>query len=218
MSKSEQDNKITPHDPEEDVAQFDKNGKEYPDHVDGKYVDPSDSNSSGNEDGVLPVVAARRTYRKRRRQYKKFIAQNKKCWMCFNVILVMSSILSCIGTGMVVTNDEEGKMMTFCLWLTMLLHVVNFCAGLLNLTGKERKCCFANLLIAFGILEIGLLVFMQVAFFYAQSTEMLSSAPTMYFWLYGQILALYTGLGLVLCYVFRGFCQDQFLEDDSWRR
>ena len=88
----------------------------------------------------------------------------------------------------------------------------------LNILGKERKICFAELLIGFSIFEIGCLIFMQVAFFYAQSTEYLSSAPAIYFWLYGQILALYVGLGVSFCYIFRGFCQDQYLEEDSMRR
>ena len=69
---------------------------------------------------------------------------------------------------MIVGNEEEGGgLMSFSLWLTILLHVVNFFAAILNLTGKERKFCFANLLLAVGVLEVGLIVFMQVAFFHA---------------------------------------------------
>jgi len=28
----------------------------------------------------------------------------------------------------------------------------------------------------------------------------------------------YCGLAFILCYVFRGFCQDPALEEDSWER
>merc|ERR1711935_1142931 len=101
---------------------MDKSGKEYPNHVNGKYIDPSDSGSSGKEDASLPAVKARRTFRTRRRQYKKFKARNQKCWMYFNVTLVLASLCFGIGTGFVVTNDEDGGMMTFALYLTMMLH------------------------------------------------------------------------------------------------
>ena len=62
------------------------------------------------------------------------------------------------------------------------------------------------------------MIFMHVAFFYAQGIEGMSNAPKMYFWLYGQILVLYVGMGFLFCYVFRGFCQDPVLEEESMRR
>ena len=33
-------------------------------------------------------------------------------------------------------------------------------------------------------------------------------SPDLYFWLMGQILMLYIGIAVVVCYFFRKFCQD----------
>ena len=50
-------------DTKEDLEQH----KDLPNHVNGKYVDPSDSASSGLQPGDDPAVAQRRIFRKRRR-------------------------------------------------------------------------------------------------------------------------------------------------------
>jgi len=46
----------------------------------------------------------------------------------------------------------------------------------------------------------------------------LEKSSATYFWLYSQILVMYVTIGFVFCYIFRGFCQDPVLEEDSWKR
>jgi hypothetical protein len=124
----------------------------------------------------------------------------------FVVVPPTDDVLNTSAVAVAVATEQSCGIMTFCLWLTLILHCVNTIAGIINLLGKERKVCFANLLLVFGVAEIGLLVFMQVAFFYAQRERCMTSAEGEYFWLYGQILMLYLGFTFILCYVFRGFC------------
>ena len=33
-------------------------------------------------------------------------------------------------------------------------------------------------------------------------------APSLYFWLMGQILAVYIGIGTIICYFLKKFCKD----------
>ena len=59
----------------------------------------------------------------------------------------------------------------------------------------------------------GSLVFIQVSYFQAQGMSCMTSTvdgvKTIYFWTMGQILALYMGLAVVICYFFRKFCQEE---------
>ena len=142
---------------------------------------------------------------------------NRSWWPWFNIALVLLSLGFAIGTGFVLSGGEDDcGMIKMCLWITQMLHITNFFAGVINIMNKETKCCFGNLVMAFGMMEIGILVFMQVVFFFAQKTECLNTSTGIYFWLYSQILVVYFVLLFLLCCVFRPSCQDPELEEKSW--
>ena len=63
-----------------------------------------------------------------------------------------------------------------------------------------------------------MLVFMQIAYFNSQDDNCLYNAPNLYFFLMGQILTLYLGGAVVLCYFVRKVCQDPQLEAESQKQ
>ena len=90
----------------------------------------------------------------------------------------------------------------------MMMHMMNVIIALLNLTGKETKICTSTCVCVFSIFELVLLVWMNVAYFDAQIKGCIGTEPVLYFWLMAQILVLYVGMTIVVCHMFRKFCQD----------
>ena len=60
-----------------------------------------------------------------------------------------------------------------------------------------------------------MLVFMQVGYFASQAAGGMIEEPILYFWLMGQILALYMTIAIVMCHFLRKFCQDPDKEEDE---
>ena len=122
-----------------------------------------------------------------------------------------------IGSYFILDNNNKNNLSSCgglkeALYAVMSMHAVNTMLSLINLCGCETWCCSSNLVCGFAIFEIGMLVFMQITYFTAQNYYCLSSSPDLYFWMMAQILVLYAGIAVILCYFFRRFCQDD--EDD----
>jgi hypothetical protein len=101
------------------------------------------------------------------------------------------------------------------------MHVVNSFETVLNVTGFEKKLCSGFWVCMFFIFETTIIVYMQVIYFTAMPTDMpmapncIDIAPILYFWMMLNILLLYLGSAIVICYFFRGFCQDPQLEKEE---
>ena len=79
---------------------------------------------------------------------------------------------------------------------------------LINLAGLETKICFSNLMCGFMLYEIGMLIYLQIAYFNSMMLNCLQLAPGLYMWSMLQILTLYVGFVILLCYFARKVCQD----------
>ena len=94
------------------------------------------------------------------------------------------------------------------LYTVVWMHAVNIMMCLINLCGLETKLCNSNMVCCFLIFEIMMLVWIQVSYFNSQSGNCLTGSTTLYLWTMGQILAIYLGMGIIVCHFFRKFCQD----------
>ena len=184
--------------------------------LDKNEVDSLDSEySKGTDLSDDFAVAARRRNRRNKKQYKYFIRENKSFWMWFNLITVFLSLAFIIGTYFILdSNPSNCASLRFILYATIFLHGMNMIIALINLTGKETKICTSNCVCVFSIIEVVLLIWMNVAYFDAQVKGCIGPEPVLYFWLMAQILTLYIGLAIVVCHMFRKFCQDPADGDD----
>ena len=118
-------------------------------------------------------------------------------------------------------SEESCLGLRMTLYLTFSLHALNIFLVLLNLVGLERKLCTQFSTTMLFITEIALLTYMQVMYFQSQRSSealpegCLKEAPTLYFWLMGNILIFYLGFMVVVCYFFRRYCQDPKLEEEE---
>ena len=94
---------------------------------------------------------------------------------------------------------------------------MNFLLSFICLIGKERMCCNSTIVMYLAIIEFAILVFTQIVYFKAQMTGCMEDHQLKYFWLMGQIFALYIGLGVTVCTIFRKNCQDPALSAESKR-
>ena len=173
----------------------------------GGKIDSDDTTSNGTAPNDEYEVSARRMRRERRRSYKAFKRDNKGFWMWFNLIIVLFSVLFQVGTYYVLEwSESDCGNLRLTLYCVIMLHGVNTFMGLLNLAGCETKCCNANMVCFFMIFELGSLLWMQVSYFMSQDRNCMQATPDLYFWLMGQILVVYCGLGIVICHFFRKFC------------
>ena len=85
---------------------------------------------------------------------------------------------------------------------------MNTLVSLINLTGLEIKLCTSNIVCALFLFEIGMLTFMQLSYFTSMKNNCIEIAPSLYFWLMGQILAVYIGIGTIICYFLKKFCKN----------
>ena len=92
------------------------------------------------------------------------------------------------------------------MYLTFGQHVVNCFVALICLAGLEHKICFSNLLCGFIIYEFGMLIYLQIAYFNSMTDDCMSILPKTYLWAALQILTLYFGLIVLLCYFARKVC------------
>ena len=77
-----------------------------------------------------------------RKAYREFIKENKSFWMWFNMIIALCSIGFGVGTYFILDSEETScSMMTGMLWIVIVLHFVNMCGSLANLSGLEKKIC-----------------------------------------------------------------------------
>ena len=95
------------------------------------------------------------------------------------------------------------------------LHSVNTLISLINLTGLEIKICNSNLVCGLLLFEIGMLAFMQISYFQSMKVNCIELVPSLYFWLMVQILAVYIGIGTIICYFLKKFCKDPAEEENA---
>ena len=100
-------------------------------------------------------------------------------------------------------------------YLIFTLHGFNTIVSLINLTGLEIKICNSNLVCGLLLFEIGMLAFMQISYFQSMKAGCIEVAPSLYFWLMGQILAVYIGIGTIICYFLKKFCKDPNEEENT---
>ena len=101
-------------------------------------------------------------------KYDKFLSENKKPWMWFNLMSTLGSIGLALGTFFIVYNSQYNcsySDLKLTLWLVFAMHLVNTLETLLNLTGLERRLCNGPVVCVFFIFEITILVYMQVVYF-----------------------------------------------------
>ena len=100
--------------------------------------------------------------------YVKFVRENKKFWVTFNVLTSLGSIALAVGTYLFLDyfpDDCEEQNIRLPLWFVFGMHIVNAVETIMNLTGLEMKICKGWVVCGFFIFEVTILVFMQVAFF-----------------------------------------------------
>jgi hypothetical protein len=100
--------------------------------------------------------------------YERFLTENKKPWLWFNLLTTLGSIGLAVGTFFVVTNSVYSCSVSdlkLTLWLVFTMHLINALETVLNLTGLERKLCTGPMMCVFFIFEVTVLVYMQVVYF-----------------------------------------------------
>ena len=184
-----------------------------------KAKDDSDDTTSfeGDSDRLDDFqVSAKHTRRSRRKVYKSFKKENKAFWMWFNLLVTFFSAGFLTGTYLILDNSlGDCGNLKFNLWTVMCLHSMNIFVSLINLCGLETKICNQNCVCVLMIGEAGVLVFMQVTYFNSQYKNCIQTAPELYLWTMGQILAIYMGLAIIICHFFRKFCQDPDPEEEA---
>ena len=145
-------------------------------------------------------------------EYQDFLEENSTFWKAFNTAVLLISAGFGVGCYYITSTHIETDLNIACsplkavLFFVMIMHGVNVCMSLVNLIGVETMLCFQNGVLCLGVYEIGMLVFMQIAYFNSQDDNCLYNAPNLYFFLMGQILTLYLGGAVVLCYFVRKVC------------
>lgn len=170
----------------------------------------------------------RQNSRQTKRTYKYFIKENKKFWISFNVVLFLASIGFQIGTYFILAfnskdemSEEQYKQVQVCVQIKYVqyfifgMHSLNTLIALVNFTGMEIRICSANLVCGLLLFEIGMLTFMQITYFQSMKWGCMERTPSLYFWLMGQILAVYFGIGVIVCYFLKKFCRDPEEEVDE---
>ena len=127
-----------------------------------------------------------------------------------------------IGTWFVIAaHEEDCRNLKQTLYLVFIMHLVNSVETVLNITGFEKRLCTGFWVCMFFIFESVVIVYMQVVYFTAMPSDItmeincIDEAPMLYFWMMFNILLLYLGSVVVICYFFRGFCQDPELEKEE---
>ena len=146
--------------------------------------------------------------------YEKFVKENKKHWLWFNLMCTIGSIGMAIGTFVILANYETDcvhSSLRIPLYFVGALHCVNAVETLLNLTGLEKKLCTGPIMCVFLVFEVIVLIYMQVAYFEDQRCFRL--ATMLYIWLCLNILLFYVVLVVVLCFFFRKFCGEPEVEE-----
>jgi hypothetical protein len=93
--------------------------------------------------------------------YEKFLHENKKPWLCFNLFTTLGSIGLAVGTFLVLYNQvDDCKGLKTALWLVFAMHIVNTFETIINLTGLEKKACNGYMICGFFIFEIVVLSYM----------------------------------------------------------
>ena len=162
------------------------------------------------------VVSAKKSRRSRRKAYKDFKKANKAFWMWFNLVIAFFSAGFLTGTYFVLEyNQNDCANLRVVLYAVICLHAVNILMTLINLCGLEVKLCNSNMVCCFIMFEITMLAWMQVSYFNSMSRNCLTNVPNLFLWTFGQILAIYMGLAIVICHFFRKFCQDPDLEEEE---
>ena len=96
------------------------------------------SNGGSPSDASDEEVFARRARRERRRQYIKFVRENKSFWMWFNLIIVFFSIGFGVGTYLILDNAiADCGSLSLVLYAVITLHSANTVMCLINLCGIE---------------------------------------------------------------------------------
>lgn len=101
-------------------------------------------------------------------QYGKFLEENRKPWMWFNLCTTLGSIGLAIGTYFILDSslrECSAADLKITLWLVFAMHIVNAIETLLNFTGLERRLCVGPIMCVFFIFEVTILVYMQVIYF-----------------------------------------------------
>ncbi|CDW83703.1 UNKNOWN [Stylonychia lemnae] len=149
--------------------------------------------------------------------YERFLHENKKPWLFFNLFTTLGSIGLAVGTFLVLnTQVDDCKGLKTALWLVFAMHIVNTIETIINLFSLEKRLCNGYMICGFFIFEIIVLSYMQVVYFEAQQEDYcMTRTPLMYFWMMGQILVFYFVVVLTICFFFRKFCQDPNLKDDE---
>ncbi|TNV75970.1 hypothetical protein FGO68_gene7477 [Halteria grandinella] len=155
--------------------------------------------------------------------YEQFVESNKKRWTIFNIVTTLASVGMAIGTFFVIRAHEEDCLnLQQTLYLVFVMHIVNSLETILNVTGMEKKLCTGFWVCMFFIFEMTVIVYMQVVYFAAMPSDVnlakpdcTDLAPMLYYWMMFNILYLYLGGAIVICYFFRGFCQDPELEKEE---
>ena len=123
-----------------------------------------DTSSDGVEQGEKAEL--RRRGRGSRSSYRAFIKDNKKFWMCFNLIVMFACIVFGIGTYFILQMEvPKCGVLDFTLYILMIFHLVNFVVCFFNLCGLEMKICNGTLVCVLVIFEFGVLLCMQFVYF-----------------------------------------------------
>lgn len=156
--------------------------------------------------------------------YEQFVQANKKQWNIFNIMTTLVSIGMAVGTFFIIAGHPgvDCKGIKTTLYLVFIMHCVNSLETILNIFGWEKKLCTGFGVSMFLIFETTVIIYMQVIYFNSMPVDTESDAdncmlvtPYMYFWMMANILLFYIGSVVVICYFFRGFCQDPQLEEEE---
>ena len=148
--------------------------------------------------------------------FADFIKKNKRTWILFNLFTALGSICLAVFTYIVIKNVTGTclqQSLTFPLWMSFVLHVVNSLETLISLTGLDYYLCNGKTMFIFVIFEVIMLSWMQ--FNYFQARECMNQMPLAYFALGLQILIFYGVVILTICFFFRKFCGQGTEEEEE---
>lgn len=113
----------------------------------------------------------RREARARRHAFRKFIAQNKKAWLKFNIVVFIMSVVFIVMNvfvGKINDSLNEGKEcgnLSAVRIIDYVLHSANVIISLINITGKQVHLCHANVILGVFLFEFVMLGWKQLIYF-----------------------------------------------------
>ena len=104
----------------------------------------------------------------KKQKFKEFKKNNRNKWIRFNLIMTFISVLFAVATVFIIHGakyDCLEQSLKVPLWFVFTLHATNGIAAFINLIGADSRLCTGPLVFMYGIMEIAILVYMNVAYF-----------------------------------------------------